>query len=147
MQFRGGRDEQVLDVGCGHGLMLIGAAKRLTTGKAVGVDLWQKEDQAGNCPEATAVNDQVEGVAARIEIKDGDARRLPFPDAAFDVVLSSWALRSIYAAPEQHQAVREIARVLKSGGRVALFDIRHTREYVEVLQACGLSNVQRSGPR
>src|SRR5579883_86610 len=41
-------DETVLDVGCGHGLMLIGAAKRLNTGKAVGVDLWQKEDQAGN---------------------------------------------------------------------------------------------------
>jgi len=34
-------DEQVLDVGCGHGLMLIGAAKRLTTGWGVGIDLWQ----------------------------------------------------------------------------------------------------------
>jgi arsenite methyltransferase len=35
-------DEQVLDVGCGHGLMVIGAAKRLNSGgKAVGIDLWQ----------------------------------------------------------------------------------------------------------
>src|SRR5207248_9652552 len=34
-------DERVLDVGCGRGLMLVGAAKRLTTGRAVGVDIWR----------------------------------------------------------------------------------------------------------
>src|ERR1700730_10766018 len=54
-------NETVLDVGCGHGLMLIGAAKRLTTGKAIGVDIWQKEDQAGNSPEATWANVRLEG--------------------------------------------------------------------------------------
>src|SRR5436190_962392 len=37
-------DERVLDVGCGHGLMLIGAAKRLTSGRATGIDIWQKVD-------------------------------------------------------------------------------------------------------
>src|SRR5262245_39967625 len=46
-------DEQVLDVGCGHGLMLIGAAKRLTTGRATGIDIWQDVDQANNSAEAT----------------------------------------------------------------------------------------------
>jgi len=49
-------DEQVLDVGCGRGLMLIGAAKRLTNGLAVGVDLWRAEDQSGNSPETTRAN-------------------------------------------------------------------------------------------
>jgi cyclopropane fatty-acyl-phospholipid synthase-like methyltransferase len=44
--------EEVLDVGCGRGLMLIGAAKRLTTGKATGIDIWQAEDLSGNRPEA-----------------------------------------------------------------------------------------------
>src|SRR5262245_42175976 len=39
--------EQVLDVGCGRGLMLIGAAKRLTDGKAIGIDIWQAEDLSG----------------------------------------------------------------------------------------------------
>jgi SAM-dependent methyltransferase len=140
-------DEHVLDVGCGHGLLLIGAARRLTTGKAVGIDLWQKEDQAGNSPEATLANIQLEGVADRVEIKDGDARQLPFPDARFDVVLSSWALHNIYAPGDRQRAVREIARVLKPGGHVALLDIRHTREYAEVLRECGLSGVRRSGPR
>jgi hypothetical protein len=38
-------EEILLDVGCGRGLMLIGAARRLTTGHAVGIDLWRDEDQ------------------------------------------------------------------------------------------------------
>src|SRR5262249_28286154 len=54
-------DEAVLDVGCGRGLMLLGAAKRLTTGKATGIDLWQGEDLAGNSPEATRANAEAEG--------------------------------------------------------------------------------------
>src|SRR5579862_7927141 len=62
-------DEQVLDVGCGHGLMLIGAAKRMTTGKAIGIDLWQQQDQAGNSRQATWANAMLEGVLDRVEIK------------------------------------------------------------------------------
>jgi arsenite methyltransferase len=138
-------DEQVLDVGCGHGLMLIGAAKRLKTGEAIGIDLWQKEDQAGNSPEATMENVRLEGVADRVELKDGDARKLPFPDRSFDVVLSSWALHNIYEREQRAVAVREIARVLKPGGQIALADIRHADEYLEVLRAAGL-DARRAGP-
>jgi arsenite methyltransferase len=138
-------DEHVLDVGCGHGLMLIGAAKRLTTGRAIGIDLWQKEDQAGNSPEATMANARLEGVADRVEVKDGDARTIPFADASFDVVLSSWALHNIYDPEQRAVAVREIARVLKPGGRAALVDIRYTTQYAEVLTAAGL-DTRRTGP-
>lgn len=138
-------DEQVLDVGCGHGLMLLGAAKRLNTGQAVGIDLWQREDQAGNSPEATMENARLEGVADRVELKDGDARKLPFADRTFDVILSSWALHNIYDREGRALAVREIARVLKPGGRAALVDIRHADEYAEVLRAAGL-DVRRAGP-
>src|SRR5438128_501353 len=46
-------DEQVLDVGCGRGLLLIGVARRLTSGRAFGIDLWQTEDQSGNDPKQT----------------------------------------------------------------------------------------------
>ncbi len=35
-------DEKILDVGCGRGLLLIGAAKRLKTGKATGIDVWSR---------------------------------------------------------------------------------------------------------
>src|ERR1700684_229478 len=38
--------ETVLDVGCGHGLLLIGAARRLSRGRAFGLDLWSQKDQA-----------------------------------------------------------------------------------------------------
>jgi ubiquinone/menaquinone biosynthesis C-methylase UbiE len=137
-------DETVLDVGCGRGLLLIAAARRLTTGKAVGIDLWQKEDLSGNRPEATRENARGEGVADRVEVKDGDARHLPFPDASFDVVVSALALHNIYDAAERQQAVREIARVLKPGGHVVLTDIQHTAEYVRVLRESGLSDVKRS---
>src|SRR5712671_2055625 len=54
--------ERVLDVGCGRGLMLVGAARRLTTGTASGIDLWQAEDLSGNRPEATMQNAEAEGV-------------------------------------------------------------------------------------
>src|SRR2546423_108363 len=98
-------DERVLDVGCGHGLMLIGAAKRLPRGKSVGVDLWQNEDQAANSHQATERNASLEGVLSRVEIRDGDARHLPFDEATFDVVLSSWALHNIYAQEERRRAL------------------------------------------
>ncbi len=68
----------------------------------------------------------IEGVADKVEVHTGDARKLPFDDASFDVVLSSMALHNIYNAGERQTAVREIARVLKSGGRVLILDVRHT---------------------
>jgi SAM-dependent methyltransferase len=139
-------DETVLDVGCGRGLMLIGAARRLTTGRAIGVDIWQSADLSGNRPEATLENARRAGVKERVEVKDGDARRLPFPDATFNVVVSSLALHNIPTRPDREQAVREIARVLKPGGHVALLDIQHTADYARVLQQSGLSDVRRSFP-
>ena len=88
-------DERVLDVGCGLGLFLIGAAKRLKTGRAVGIDLWQAEDLSDNTPEGTRNNAMIEGQAEKIEVHTGDARKLPFDAASFDVVLSSNALHNI----------------------------------------------------
>jgi arsenite methyltransferase len=139
-------DESVLDVGCGHGLMLIAAARRLTTGKAVGIDLWQKEDQAGNSREATWENVRLENVSDRVQLQDGDARNLPFADNSFDVVLSSWALHNIYDRAGRHKAIREIVRVLRPGGRLVISDIRHTKEYAQVLGAGDMTNIQRSCP-
>ncbi len=131
-------DECVLDVGCGLGLFLIGAAKRLKTGRAVGIDLWQAEDLSGNTPAGTRNNATIEGVADRVEVHTGDARKLPFDDASFDVALSSMALHNIYNAGERQTAVREIARVLKPGGRVLILDVRHIHEYAATLRGVGL---------
>ncbi len=131
-------DERVLDVGCGLGLFLIAAAKRLKTGRAVGIDLWQAEDLSGNTPAGTLNNATIEGVADKVEVHTGDARKLPFDDASFNVVLSSMALHNIYNADERQTAVREIARVLKSGGRVLILDVRHTTQYAATLRDAGL---------
>jgi len=139
-------NEKVLDVGCGHGLMLIGVAKRLREGKAVGIDIWQKQDQAGNSREATMLNVRLENVANRVDLVDGDARQLPFDDNAFDIVVSSWALHNIYDRGGRDTAIREIARVLKPGGRILIIDIRHTGEYAKVLRQCKMAEVQRTGP-
>jgi ubiquinone/menaquinone biosynthesis C-methylase UbiE len=140
-------DEQVLDVGCGRGLLLIAAAKHLTTGHAIGVDVWHSVDQANNHPEATWANARAEGVADRIEVRDADARQLPFADGSFDVIVSSLVLHNIHGRAEREKALHEIARVLKPGGQIALLDVAHTSQYAQVLQACGLGNVRISHPR
>lgn len=135
LEWRG--DERVLDVGCGRGLFLVGAARRLTTGRAIGIDIWQSEDLSGNEPAAALGNARIEGVADRVEVQTSDARKLPFDDASFDVVLSSAALHNIYDAGERQTAVREIARVLKVGGRVLIADVRHTHDYARTLRDAG----------
>lgn len=87
--------ELVLDVGCGRGLMLVGAAKNLTSGKAIGIDLWSQQDQANNSSAAALSNAAIEGVTERVEVKTADMCQLPFPENCFDVVLSSWAVHNL----------------------------------------------------
>lgn len=140
-------DERVLDAGCGRGLMLIGAAKRLTSGVAVGVDVWQEKDQSGNSPEATLANARAEGMEERVEIVEGDLRELPFGDESFDVILSSLALHNIQEREERAAAVRQLSRVLKPGGRIAILDIWDTGEYAKTLREAGMREVSRSGLR
>ena len=88
-------DERILDMGCGRGAVLLMAAQHLTTGSAVGVDLWRSADQSGNSPEATRRNAIAEGVADRVEVHTGDMTALPFTDGSFDVVVSSLAIHNI----------------------------------------------------
>jgi arsenite methyltransferase len=138
-------DEEVLDVGCGRGLLLIGAAKRLPHGRAVGIDLWSQTDQSDNRREATLANAEAEGVAARVEVVDGDMRALPFDDASFDAVVSSIAIHNVEDADDRERTCFEIARVLRPGGRVAVLDLRATEQYAHAFEDAGLLAVARSG--
>jgi ubiquinone/menaquinone biosynthesis C-methylase UbiE len=137
--------ETVVDVGCGHGLMLIGAAKRLTTGRAIGVDLWSQVDQKSNSSDATIANARIEGVIDRIEVRDGDMRALPLGDASVDVVVSSLAIHNVKTREDRRKAIQEIVRVLRPGGRVGIIDIAHTAYYANDLREAGMRDVRMRG--
>jgi arsenite methyltransferase len=131
--------ETVLDVGAGRGLLLIGAARLLTTGHATGVDIWNTEDLSGNAPEALTKNIALEQIDAKTTVKSEDARQMSFRDASFDVVLSNLCLHNIYDRAGRAKACREIARVLKPHGTAVISDFRHMREYVAAFKAEGLA--------
>lgn len=137
-------NETALDVGCGRGLLLIGAAKRLTTGRAIGIDMGQAGDRSDSSREAALANALAEDVRDRVEARDGDLRQLPFKDATMDVVVSGLALHNLYQRAEREKALREIARVLKPGGHVAIMDIRFADHYAEVFRQNGLNDVKVS---
>ena len=120
-------DEIVVDIGCGRGLLLTAAARRLKTGKVIGIDLWQTTDQSGNNPDTTLKNARIEGVSDRVEVKTGDMRKLPFTDKSIDAVMSSLAIHNIPEKSERSKAIQEIGRILKPNGQVALLDYRCTK--------------------
>jgi arsenite methyltransferase len=136
-------DEGVLDMGCGRGAVLTAVARRLTTGRATGVDIWSRHDQSGNARDVTVRNASLEGVGDRVAVETGDMRALPFPDATFDLVVSSLAIHNIRSNDDRRRAVAEGFRVLKPGGRMVIADIRATRIYEDALRTLGAANVER----
>jgi SAM-dependent methyltransferase len=138
-------DEQILDLGCGRGAVLLMAAQHLTTGQAVGVDLWKSKDQSGNAAEATWHNAVAEGVAGRVQVHTADMAALPFEDNTFDLVLSSLAIHNIKGRAGRDRAIEEAVRVLRPGGRLLIADIWATGRYRARLVELGMTDVARRG--
>jgi len=130
-------DESVLDVGTGRGLLMIGAAKKLSTGKAVGIDIWSIKDLSGNTMEGTLRNAELEGVRERTEVQNGDATAMKFADGSFDVILSNVCIHNIPTKQGRDKACKEIVRVLKPGGRAIISDFIHTGDYMKAFRAAG----------
>jgi arsenite methyltransferase len=138
-------DEQVLDIGCGRGAVLLLAAERVPRGRAVGADIWRRQDQVGNSKAAAERNAQLEGVSDWVELVHADARDLPFDPGTFDVVVSSLAIHNIAGDDGRDRAVREAVRVLRPGGQLRIVDFLIGR-YVEPLQAAGCCDVSVRWP-
>jgi len=134
-------NEKLLDLGCGRGQVLCEAAKVLPHGEAHGIDLWVAKDQSGNCEQATRDNAEQEGVASRVFLHTGDIRKLPFSDETFDVVTASLSVHNISKKEGREEALLELLRVLKPGGRFVIMDIQHVKEYEAFFQAQGLDVV------
>ena len=141
--------EQVLDVGCGRGLLLAGAARRLAAlagaGHVTGIDIWSNEDMGGNSEAATRRNLELEGISERCTLVGTPAQEMAFPDASFDVIVSNLCLHNIYDRDTRRRAVQQITRVLKPGGVAILSDYKRTGEYAAQLRAAGLAVERRWG--
>ncbi len=114
--------ETVLDVGCGNGILIMGVAKRLTTGKGVGIDIWT--DSSGDSRAETFLeNAKIEGVASLVSLQKEDVRQLPYEDQSFDVIVSGLTMHHISHGNDTSKAMNEMTRVLKDGGRLAIYDV------------------------
>jgi arsenite methyltransferase len=133
--------EHVLDMGCGRGAVLGMVAKLVPRGRVVGLDLWRSRDQSGNSPEAAWRNLDTEGVRNCCELQTGDMRTMPFPDSAFDLVVSSLAIHNIRGSQGRSRAIDEAVRVLRPGGRLLIADFMWTRAYAGRLRERGMEEV------
>ena len=138
-------DETIIDIGCGKGLLLIAAAKKLISGKAIGIDIWNNLDLSKNNPQTSLLNAKLEGVEDRVEVKTADMRNLPFDEHSVDIIMASMAIHNVKSKIGRQKALLEIHRVLKPGGKIALMDFKYTKEYLTVLKGMGLNNAVRSG--
>lgn len=99
--------QRVLDVACGSGNLALVAARRYC--EVAGLDI------APNLVERAEARAAAEGLA--VDFRVGDAQDLPYPDASFDQVFSVFG---VMFAPDQERAARELLRVCRPGGTIAL---------------------------
>ncbi|KAA8526860.1 hypothetical protein F0562_008911 [Nyssa sinensis] len=142
--------KHALDVGCGRGILLNAVAMQLkkegSSGRVVGLD-------RRKTTVSTLRTAGIEGVQEYVTCREGDARRLPFSDNYFDVVVSAVFLHTVgkefghgtaAAAAERIRVLGEVVRVLKPGGVGVVWDLLHVPEYVQRLQELKMEDIRVS---
>ena len=115
-------NEYVLDVGSGTGRTAVQMAKKLTTGRLVGIDIWDTMELGGSSPERAYKNAEIEDVKCKVEFKFGNVLEIPFDDYVFDIVTCSSVLNNLRGEKYRIKALKEIFRVLKPKGKCMLLE-------------------------
>ena len=131
------QSDKVLEVGFGPGVGIELLAKSASSGRVVGVDASNAMVEQATSRNAKAIE------AGRVDLRKGAVEQLPFADKMFDAAL---AVNSMQVWPDAVAGLREIRRVMKPSGRIALAFTRHSGQpkpgVADLLMAAGFSNVR-----
>jgi demethylmenaquinone methyltransferase / 2-methoxy-6-polyprenyl-1,4-benzoquinol methylase len=109
---------RVLDVATGPGDLAIAIARRHRRVEVVGVDPSREMLAVGRTKLARR------GLAARVQLAEGDAEALAYPDASFDGATIAFGIRNV---PDRARGLAELARVVRPGGRVCVLELSEPR--------------------
>ena len=129
-----GSQDRVLDVGCGTGTLAV-MIKRLDPGvDVVGLD-----------PDPNALaraRRKAERAGLSVQLDQGFSDELPYPDASFDGVFSSFMFHHL-PRDERESTLREVRRVLAPGGSLHLVDFTHSEGVVELMGRAGFQDSRK----
>jgi ubiquinone/menaquinone biosynthesis C-methylase UbiE len=129
-----GPNDSVLEVGFGPGVIIQRLSKLASAGHVTGIDPSQEMVEQARARNATAMNDGL------VDLRHGSVEHLPFDDNAFDKAL---AINSMQVWPDPIAGLREMRRVMKPGGRIALgftpYSGQQNQGLPQTLTAAGLT--------
>ncbi|WP_429024206.1 class I SAM-dependent methyltransferase [Bradyrhizobium sp. I1.14.4] len=130
-------DDSVLEVGFGPGVVIQRLSKLMPAGRVAGIDVSQEMVEQARARNKAAIRD------GHTELRLGSVERLPFDEDSFDKAL---AINSMQVWPDAVAGLREIRRVIKPSGRIALgftpYSGQAKEGVVEKLVAAGFTNAR-----